>query len=54
MSDLVERAQHAYAGFLLWQSGTVSLRTALDVLLPAWAAWRPLSKGLPAWCKPSA
>jgi len=46
VSDLVERAQHAYAGFLLWQSGTVSLRTALDVLLPGLGSMAPVIEGI--------
>ena len=46
VGDLVERAQHAYNGFLLWQSGTVSLRTALDAAHAGRAAWRPVIEGI--------
>jgi phage-related protein len=40
------RHQHAYAGFLLWQSGTVSLRTALDVLMPGLGSMAPVIEGI--------
>lgn len=46
VGDLVERAQHAYNGFLLWQKGTVSLRTALDVLMPGLGSMAPVIEGI--------
>lgn len=46
VGGLVERAQHAAAGFQSWQAGTVSLKTALDVLSPGLGSLAPLIQGV--------